>query len=63
VSFTLLVGGGESSRAAACPHPGAGVTVGPPPTSGEEVALLEHVVAQSGEVPLLLSMDSGPEGL
>ena len=38
-----------------------GVSVGPPPTSAEVVVLLEHVVAETGEVPLVLSIDNGPE--
>jgi hypothetical protein len=38
-----------------------GVSVGPPPTSAEVVALLKHVVAEVGEVPLVLSIDNGPE--
>jgi hypothetical protein len=38
-----------------------GVSVGPPPSSAEVVALLDHVVAETAEVPLVLSIDNGPE--
>jgi len=38
-----------------------GLSVGPPPTSGEVVVLLDRVVRETGETPLVLSTDNGPE--
>ena len=38
-----------------------GVSIGPPPTSSEVVVLLQRVVDETGEVPLVVSLDNGPE--
>jgi len=40
-----------------------GVSVGPPPDSHEVVVLLQRVVEATGERPLVVSMDNGPENL
>lgn len=38
-----------------------GLSAGPPPTSGEVVALLDHVASETGELPLVLASDNGGE--
>jgi hypothetical protein len=38
-----------------------GVSVGPPPTSEEVVVLMQRVVETTGEAPLVLAADGGPE--
>ena len=38
-----------------------GVSIGPPPTSAEVVVLVQRVVEEVGEIPLVLSIDNGGE--